>query len=209
MGRPPGTKDRLLQAAIDLLWDESLADASVDAICVRAGVRRGSFYHFFRSKEDLVAAALDAKFEAIRPELDRIFSPSVRPLDRLRGCLDLLLEDQRRKLQQVGRVVGCCYASVGASCGTGAQAIQRKAQQLLEIQMRYLETAIRDGQAEGSIPAGKPRALAQAVHDYLEGALTAARIQNDLKPIRNLERGVFALLGLGRPVRPATSRRGS
>jgi len=42
-----GTKDKLLQVAFDLLWDNSYGSVSVGDICERAGVNKGSFYHFF------------------------------------------------------------------------------------------------------------------------------------------------------------------
>jgi TetR/AcrR family transcriptional repressor of nem operon len=45
------TRDRLLEAALLLIWEESLGAASVDAICEKAGVRKGSFYHFFKSRK--------------------------------------------------------------------------------------------------------------------------------------------------------------
>ena len=196
MGKVNDTKQRLLDAAHQLLWDESLAAASVDAICDKAGVKKGSFYHFFKSKEDLVAAALEAKFQSVRPELDRIFSSSVAPLDRLRKICDFLYQMQKQKLEQAGRVVGCPYASVGGSCSTEDGTIQGKTRDIMATQLKYLETAIRDGQADGSIPGKDARGAAEAVFDFIEGAMTAARIRNDLKPVENLARGVFAMLGL-------------
>jgi TetR/AcrR family transcriptional repressor of nem operon len=204
MIRATGTRDRLLEATLDLIWDESLAAASVEAICDRAEVQKGSFYHFFKSKADLFAAALEAKFQSLRPELDRIFSPARPPVERLRSWLDLVYQSQVQKREQVGHVVGCPFASVGASCSTEDQAIREKVRELLAIQLKYLETTIRDGQADGSIPLMDARLAAESVHDYLEGALTAARIQNALKPVENLGRAVFALLGL-KWVGPAAS----
>src|SRR5258705_1723850 len=196
MGKVNDTKQRLLDAAHQLLWDESLAAASVDAICDKAGVKKGSFYHFFKSKEDLVAAALEAKFQSVRPELDRIFSSSVAPLDRLRKICDFLYQMQKGKLEQAGRVVGCPYASVGGSCSTEDGTIQGKTRDIMATQLKYLETAIRDGQADGSIPGKDARGAAEAVFDFIEGAMTAARIRNDLNPVENFVRGVFAMLGL-------------
>ena len=77
------TKDKLLQVGFDLIWDSSYGSVSVDDICKRAGINKGSFYHFFPSKADLVVAAYQEAWSETKPELDRIFSPQVPPLERL------------------------------------------------------------------------------------------------------------------------------
>ena len=55
-----GTRERLIDTTQRLLWSDGYAGVSVDRICKEAGVKKGSFYHFFPSKEDLVLEALDA-----------------------------------------------------------------------------------------------------------------------------------------------------
>ena len=52
-------KERLTEAALDLIWHNSYGATSVDAICERAGAAKGSFYYFFKSKSELAIAALD------------------------------------------------------------------------------------------------------------------------------------------------------
>ena len=51
-------KERLTDAAMDLIGENSYGATSVDAICERAGAKKGSFYYFFKSKSELAAAAL-------------------------------------------------------------------------------------------------------------------------------------------------------
>src|SRR2546423_4144499 len=80
MGRVSTARARLVQGTIDLIWTESYGSVTVDAICERARVKKGSFYHFFRSKDELVIAALDAHWEARKPTLDNLFAPPRPPL---------------------------------------------------------------------------------------------------------------------------------
>ena len=49
MGRTSNAKERLLQVAFDLIWQQSYGSVSVDHICKRANVKKGSFYYFFPS----------------------------------------------------------------------------------------------------------------------------------------------------------------
>src|SRR2546428_9862093 len=88
MGRVSDAKQRLMEAVRDLIWAGSYGTTTIDQICEKAGVKKGSFYYFFDSKADLAVAALDAEWQRMRPELDGIFSPTVPPLERFRNYLD-------------------------------------------------------------------------------------------------------------------------
>ncbi len=196
MARVTDTRDRLLEAALELIWDESLGAASVDAICEKAEVRKGSFYHFFKSKEELVATALETHFNSSRVDYDRIFSPSVAPIDRLKGYFELMVQRQQLKLEKSGRVVGCPYASVASACSGSDKLVRDAVQDILATWRKYFETALRDGAADGSIPIKDIPGTVETVFDYIEGAMMAGRIQNSMNPIQKMGRNVFKLLGL-------------
>ena len=57
MGRTSDADERLMTAARDLMWEESYGSVTIDDICARAGVKKGSFYYFFDSKAALAVAA--------------------------------------------------------------------------------------------------------------------------------------------------------
>jgi TetR/AcrR family transcriptional repressor of nem operon len=207
MARVTDTRDRLLEATVDLVWNESLGAASVDAICEKAGVRKGSFYHFFKSKDDLVVAALEAHFDAARVDYDRLFSPSVAPVDRLKGFFEALVRKQQMKRDKVGRVVGCPYATAAMACSSTENFVRERVQNLLATWKKYVETTLRDGIADGSIPAQDIPRTVETVFDYIEGALTIGRIQNSMLPIQNIGYGAFKLIGLEAAPAPATAAR--
>src|SRR3954471_23782849 len=102
MGRVSDAKDRLLDAAITLVWRNSFGAVSVEDICVEAGVKKGSFYHFFPGKNELVAAAFRHLWAKNRPDLDRIFSSSVPPIDRLRAFFAHMLGRQKSMHAETG-----------------------------------------------------------------------------------------------------------
>lgn len=59
MGRTSTAKEKLLDVAFKLIWDQSYGSVSVDDICQQAEVKKGSFYHFFESKAELAIAAYE------------------------------------------------------------------------------------------------------------------------------------------------------
>src|SRR5262245_45881042 len=84
MGRVSDAKERLMEAIQELIWTGSFGSTTIDDICEKAGVKKGSFYYFFESKADLAIAAIDESWKKRRVDLDAIFSPTVPPLERLK-----------------------------------------------------------------------------------------------------------------------------
>lgn len=188
-------RERLVQAAIDLIWTSSYGAVSVDAICERAGVRKGSFYHFFASKDELVVAALDNHWDGRRVVLDDIFSASRAPLDRLRRYFDYVVERQTQIKGTYGRVLGCFHNSIGSECVQQPSEIAAKAQEIILSLRRYLESAIRDAQASGDLRLGDPASDAKTLFAFVQGALVQARVHDDLDILRRIPLTAFALIG--------------
>jgi TetR/AcrR family transcriptional repressor of nem operon len=93
MPRPPtGTRQKLIDTATDLIWTSSYGSVSVDDICHTAGVKKGSFYHYFPSKHDLAATVLLDYFETvIEPDLKHIFAANVPFAIQIDHLADVIL----------------------------------------------------------------------------------------------------------------------
>jgi len=200
MGRTSDARERILEAALLCLWTAGYAGTSIDDICARAGVRKGSFYHFFASKEELARAALEAHWAALRAALDRIFSPTVPPLERLRGAFAASVERQAALQASTGAVLGCPLYSLGAEIGAREPGLMSAIRGMLDGYVSYYESAIRDAAARGEIQAPDPAAKARSLMALVEGTLTEARIRNDLGPVERLAGVAFAWLGVPEPV---------
>jgi TetR/AcrR family transcriptional repressor of nem operon len=197
----PATRERLIATVLELMWRSSYHATGVEQICKASGVNKGSFYHFFASKEELAIAALESKWAEHEPRMDEIFSPTVRPLERLRRFLAWGIAEQERARAEFGFVCGCPLFTLGAEIGTQQPALRAKIDEHLSRQLRYLESAIRDAHAAGDISAPDAGRKARIALAYIEGLLTQARIMNDLRPLSECEAGVMEILGA--PARPA------
>jgi len=108
MGRTSDADRRLMDAALALMWEESYGSVTIDHICQRANVKKGSFYYFFKSKAELAVAALEKLWqEDWKLALDRCFSPSVDPLDRLTTYFGSIYDRQLAIKSRYGKVLGC------------------------------------------------------------------------------------------------------
>ena len=200
MGRVSNAKERLMEAVQELIWTGSYGSTTIDQICQKAGVKKGSFYHFFDSKADLAVTALDAEFKNKRAEMDSLFSPTVPPLDRIRNYCEFAYCKQAEMKKQCGCVLGCPLFTLGSEVSTREQKLRAKIQEILEYHGKYFESAIRDAHSAGLIHAPDMPAKARMIRAYFEGLLTQARIQNEVEVLREMANGIFAMLGVKEPL---------
>src|SRR5262245_35223777 len=119
MGRTSDADERLKAAALDLMWEESYGAVSIDDICKRADVKKGSFYYCFESKAALAVAALEKMWcDDWKPAMDARFSPTVEPLVRIKEYLESIYCKQCQVKAETGKVLGCPVFSVGSEVST-------------------------------------------------------------------------------------------
>jgi TetR/AcrR family transcriptional regulator, transcriptional repressor for nem operon len=198
MGRVSDAKEKLLAVAFDLIHESSYGSVSVDHICRRAKVNKGSFYYFFKSKTDLVVAAYEERWRSKEADYERIFANEHEPLKRLELWCEYIRATQKQREKKYGHVCGCPYVSVGGELATRDKKVRAKAQELIERHVKYLVGTIGDAMLAGVAEADDAEVKAELVHAFVIGLLLRAKIYNDLKILRNLEDGVFALIGAKR-----------
>jgi TetR/AcrR family transcriptional repressor of nem operon len=204
MPRTSDAKERLTDAAMDLIWENSYGATSVDAICERADVRKGSFYYFYKSKSELAIAALEADWEKRKPSVDAIFSPTVPPLERLERYFDYVCDRLAEIEKKCGAVLGCPLFTLGSEVSTQDKALRDKVQEILDRKVKYFESAIRDAHAQGLIVAPDAKAKAKTLFACYQGTLTQARIENSVAVLREFKDVAFDFLG-AKPVTAPTA----
>jgi TetR/AcrR family transcriptional regulator, transcriptional repressor for nem operon len=188
-------KERLMDAAMDLIWENSYGATSVDAICDRAGAKKGSFYYFFKSKSELAAAALEDCWNKKKAEMDSIFSPTVPPLERFERYFDFVHDRLAEVQKKCGSILGCPFISVGSEVSTQDQIVRETIDRIMDRKLNYFVSAVRDAAAEGLIDAPDPVAKARALFSCYQGMMAQARIQNDIELLRGFKEVAMEVLG--------------
>jgi len=189
-------KERLTDAAMDLIWENSYGATSVDAICERAGAKKGSFYYFFKSKSELAAAALEADWSKKRTQMDAIFSPTVPPLERLERYFDFVHDRLAELQKKCGSILGCPLLSIGSEVSTQDQLVREAIDRIMDRKVNYFISAVRDAAAQGLIDAPDPEAKARALFACYQGTMAQARIQNDVELLRDFKNVAMDVLGM-------------
>lgn len=204
MPRVSDMKKRLMDAVMELMWQNSYGATSVDAICERAGAKKGSFYYFFKSKSELAAAALEADWNKKRAEMDSIFSATVPPLQRLDRYFDFVYDRLTEVRKRCGAILGCPFVSLGSEVSTQDQIVRETIDRIMDRKLNYFISAVRDAVAQGMIETADPVARAKALFSSYQGTIAQARIQNDIELLREFKHVAKELLGVKQAVAGAT-----
>ena len=182
------TQQRILDSARELIFSRSYADVGVAAICEHAGVKKGSFYHFYPSKQLLIIAVLDAQFfETQSNMISKAFAEDVPPLARLERFTDMAYRFQKQLNAHTGHVLGCPFGNLANELSTQDEPIRKKIQQTFAKLQKLFSGVLLAAQEAGDLPQDiDARATAQAMLAYFEGVMLLAKNQNEPKVIRQL-----------------------
>ena len=197
MGRTSDARERLVDAARGLIASRSYHAVGVSDICADAGVRKGSFYHFFESKQALTRTALDAHWADQEADLRRLLHTDAPPLQRLRNLLDHFLLVQEGIQRDCGTVRGCTLANVALQLDAGQPDLRARLAEIFDAQVALVLDVLREAAAAGDVPASvASAATARSVIAQIEGSVLFARLHDDPGVLAGLPTAVGALLGV-------------
>ena len=92
MARPnPAAREAVVTAARELMTARGYVATTVDLICETAGVTKGTFFHYFGSKEEVAAAALEDYCKQARATIHQApFFSNPDPSRRFDGFIDFV-----------------------------------------------------------------------------------------------------------------------
>lgn len=180
MSNHPDTRQRIVASARDLIYSRSYADVGVAEICARAEVRKGSFYHFFPSKQELALAVIEEMGRALEDQvLGPAFARDLPPLPRLARFLEALHAFQQGTARQAGHMLGCPFGNLALELATSDEVIRRKLETVFAAIQARFERVLEDAAANGEVQGVDIPATAQAMLAYVEGVLLMAKTAND------------------------------
>ena len=180
--RRPSARERLLDAADELFYEEGIHIVGIDRVIEKAGVAKASLYSTFGSKDELVRAYLNRRYEQRRTRITEWVARYGTPRERLLGVFDALGDS----IAQPG-YHGCAFANATAESSRGSAAEQ--VTQTYRAWMRALFTDL-----AGQAGAADPATLGAQLHLLYDGVNWAARIDRDLAAAGRAQAAAAALL---------------
>lgn len=195
MGRTSNAKDKLIDSALELIGARSYNTVGVQELCESAGVKKGSFYHFFPSKRDLTLEVLDEMWNKFKTHmLDPVKESDLPAMEKFNMLLSKSYEQHNSAKECTGAMTGCCLGNLAIELSTQDEVIRKKLENIFELWAEFFEALIVEAIKEGDIPGDTdPAATSKAILAYIEGLSLLGKTFNDPGLIRRLGEGVLKL----------------
>ena len=176
-------KEHILSAAMDMIALNGFNATGVDAVLKQAGVPKGSFYHYFGTKENFGLELIEkfsAEYDAM---LDSFFiNKSVPPVQRIYNYL----EHGISQLSENSCSRGCLIGNLGQELADKNERFRVKLAEIFLSWQGRFEACLQEARAAGQIDAGAdPRSLAQFILSGWEGAILQAKVMRSKEPLEN------------------------
>lgn len=174
------TRDSILTVGQKLMAAKGFSSVGLSEILTSSGVPKGSFYHYFASKESFGEALLDMYFNDYLAEMDNTLSqPDLTSAQRLTSYLTQWQENQSF-LDCQGK---CLAVKLGAEVADLSEAMRLSLQRGTESIVSRLTNALEAGVSDGSLTIeGDAHQVAQNVYQLWMGASLMAKIVRNYQP---------------------------
>jgi TetR/AcrR family transcriptional repressor of nem operon len=162
----------------------------VNELCRHAGVKKGSFYHFFPSKQDLLLTAVDELAVWYGREIyDPVAASDLAPLQKIDRIFELLYEYHAKDAADTGQMHGCHFGNLAMELSTQDEEMRQKLAGQFAWGADWFKTALDDAVAKGDLPQIDTSRAALALLAYLEGILLLAKTRNEPELLRQMSPG--------------------
>lgn len=167
---------------------------SVDKICKMAKVNKGSFYHFFPTKRDLLIAVIEKNWLDMQGFLFHpAFRTELQPMDRIKHFFELLYTNGQSAKKMFGHAVACPIGMFGAELDDPV--VRKKVDEIFSLFADFFEKTLREARDLGEIDHQIDISnTAQILNAYIQGVLLTTKIKDDLEVIKQLTEGALRLI---------------
>ena len=194
MGRTSDARARLITTAMELMYARGYTAVGVQELCTHAGVNKGSFYHFFPSKQALVIAVIEVHAQDLQQLWHEAMSAMGSPLERMERVFETTYEAHRRFVSCRGQMLGCPLGNFAVELSSQDDLVRQKLAETFNSWTEVVKRMLREAAANGDLPALDVDTTAQTLIAYFEGVLLLAKTQNDPGIVKKLAQGAVHLV---------------
>jgi len=188
------TRERLIRIGLEVLSETGWDATGLARVLKEAKVPKGSFYHYFSSKDDFGLAVVAAYEAYFSERLARSFGNSELSVSQQ---LAEFIDAGRRGLIKHAFRRGCIVGNLGQELGGVNPAFRAALSGVFERWEAALAAALTAAQTRGELsPALHPAAAARFFWMGWEGAVLRAKLAASTQPIDDFETGYFQYLNL-------------
>ena len=192
-------KRAIISAAAALMYEHGVKATGVDDVLVASGCGKSQFYHYFSSKEDLVAAVLELQLETVFDGLGEF------RLDTWRGIrawfASLISGQEQRGFR------GCPVGSLAIELSASSPNMQRHVARSFSRWETILADSFTTMKSKGLLaPGAQPVLLAETTLTAIQGGYLLSTARRDIRPMQTALAAAYTQLRASR-ARPTRSGR--
>ncbi len=175
------TRTEILNAALDMVQRQSISGVSFQELAKKVGIKKGSMYYHFESKDDLSVAMLETTREALKQGFEK--GLHLEPEIRLRNFFVYY-----RKYASISNKI-CPAGSYAGEWETQSDAVKKAVQGIFEELQTGLEQIVSDGVKADDFNTHNQtiETIAQWIISNQQGALITSRVLEDSAPFDNMK----------------------
>ena len=135
----PGKRERLVNAARELVYLKGIAGTSLADIAQAADVPVGNVYYYFKTKNDIVGAVVRVYEDQLQSLVAELGRQHRSPEERLKAFVGVLAERAVASADQYGAQYGCPYGTLSSELAMRAEGPDPLAATLMRIQLEWTE----------------------------------------------------------------------
>jgi TetR/AcrR family transcriptional repressor of nem operon len=196
-GRPPKqiggqheTRTALLRAGVEVLTEKGFTATGIDEILRRVGVPKGSFYHYFGSKQAFGVQVIETYADYFARKLDHcLLDESFPALERIAN----FVADARTGMERHGFRRGCVIGNLGQEMSALPEAYREQLAAVFADWESRLARCLEAARAEGTIShTDDCMGLATFFWIGWEGAVLRAKLELSARPLDIFSEAFFA-----------------
>ena len=178
-GRGRASRERIVERAADLFAERGIAGTSVDEVLAAAKAGNGQFYHYFRGREELAAAAVGYRCAQVVDGLTQ----ALGDVSSLAG-LEQALAGFIAGFEQTG-LPGCPIGTLATEVAGRNEAARLQAAAGFDAWERLLADALERMRQRGELRAdAQPAVLATGLLASIEGGMVLSQARQDMTSLR-------------------------
>ena len=178
-GRGRASRERIVERAADLFAERGIAGTSVDEVLAAAKAGKGQFYHYFRNRDELAAAAVGYRCAQVVDGL----TEALGDVSSLAG-LEQALAGFIAGFEQAG-LPGCPIGTLAAEVAGRNEAARLQAAAGFDAWERLLADALERMRQRGELRAdAQPAVLATGLLASIEGGMVLSQARKDVASLR-------------------------
>lgn len=186
------TRTDIIRVGTDLISRQGFNATGIDAILKEAGVPKGSFYHYFKSKEEFGLAVIDHFAERFVQRLDIFLNDTAEPpLNRihyfLEGSLARVTQNQCSK--------GCLIGNLGQEMADLNERFRARLEEVFGMWRERFAACLAEAQTRGELARGiDPQVTAGFILSGWEGAILRSKVMKSPQPMRDFIEVLFTTI---------------